>query len=76
MELKRIAWFCAMCEQDVDVHYSGSRIPFREHPKRVALRQLLAKAEDHMDFHVWQFGNEIDSAWLEEREQEQGMDDD
>lgn len=68
MELNQVAWYCAMCDQPLTVPYSGPRLPFRESPKRAALRQLLAKVEDHIDFHAWQFGNEIDSAWLEEPE--------
>lgn len=71
MELKRIAWFCAMCEQDVAVEYREPRMPFRGSPKRVALKQLLAKVEDHIGFHEWQFGHEIDNRWLEEQEQDE-----
>lgn len=70
MELK-VAWYCAMCEQPVEVPYSGVRLPFRESPKKVALLKLLAKVEDHIGFHEWQFGHEIDNAWLEEQEQDE-----
>jgi hypothetical protein len=66
-------WYCAMCDQMVMVPIPR-RLPLREHPMKAASRQLLAKVEDHIGFHTWQFGNEIDSWWLEE--QDQGMDED
>jgi hypothetical protein len=69
VELEHVCWYCALCEQRLTVEYSGPRIPFMESPKKAALRRLLAKVEDHIDFHCWQFGNEIEYGWLEEEQE-------
>jgi len=41
-------------------------------PRQIAAQRLLARVDDHIDFHAWQFGNEIKYQWLEDQE----MDDD
>ena len=69
MELRRLSWYCAACDRYLYVDYSGPRIPFRRSPGEAARAQLLVKVDDHIDFHAWQFGNEIDSQWLEEEQE-------
>ncbi len=67
MELK---WYCAWCDQHLTMKYSGVRLPMKKSPKQAAAERLWFKVEGHIDFHTWQFGNEIDSWWLEEQEEE------
>jgi len=69
VELK---WYCAFCEQHLTVEHSGPRLPFMKPPRQIAAQRLLARVDDHIDFHAWQFGNEIKYQWLEDQE----MDDD
>ena len=57
-------WVCSMCGQDLRARPVGWN---RSMP--TLKKALLAKVEDHMDFHVWQFGHEIDHAWLEEEQE-------
>lgn len=63
-------WVCSMCGQQLT-----SRPVGWNRSTGTLKKALLVKVEDHIDFHVWQFGHEIDHQWLEE-EQETEMDDD
>ena len=63
MELK---WWCAFCDQHLTEICSGLRLPFAKPPQQVAAQRLLVRVDDHIDFHTWQFGNEIEFGWLEE----------
>lgn len=66
MELK---WYCSMCGHFLTAEYTLPRLPFRESPKQAAAKRLLAKVDDHIDFHTWQFGQEIEFGWLEEEQE-------
>ena len=61
MELR---WSCPWCGQDLSASFSGRPIVGRS--RKTAANNLLLKVDDHIDFHVWQFGNEIEYGWLEE----------
>jgi hypothetical protein len=66
-----LSWECAFCDRDISVHYGDSRWFMGPPPREKAKARLLARVNDHIGFHEWQFGNEIDSMWLEEQGQEE-----